>query len=283
MVRDADGREGYAVTMTGSATWGLEARDRAEADLRRAELIGVPIAIVILLLVFGAVAAALIPLALAVVAIVVALALTVAMGAGFEVSVFAVNIITVMGLAVGIDYSLLIVSRFREERRAGRGVAAAIRGAGATASRAVFFSGGIVVLALTGMLIVPYSIFTSLGAGAHLRRPRRGRRGPHPPARPLPSARRPRRLGKAGVHQAPGHGRGRTRRLLDARRARHDAQSCHRPRRRMRDPRAPHAAALRDEDRHERGRRFPGDTSAKQAYVSLKRDFSVGLGRRSSW
>ena len=166
LVREADGRDGYSVTMTGGATWGLEARSRAESDLRRAELIAVPIAVVILLLVFGAVVASLVPLVLAVVAIVVALALTVAMGAQFEVSVFAVNIITVMGLAVGIDYSLLIVSRFREERRAGSDPGAAIGRAGATASRAVFFSGGIVVLALTGMLIVPYSIFTSLGAGA---------------------------------------------------------------------------------------------------------------------
>ena len=166
LVRQADGKDGFSVTVTGSATWGLEAQQLAESDLRRAELIGVPIALVILLLVFGAVAAALLPLALAVVAIAVASALTVAMGAWFEVSVFAMNIVTVMGLAVGIDYSLLIVSRFREERRAGLTVADALARAGGTASRAVFFSGGIVVLALTGLLIVPYSIFTSLGAGA---------------------------------------------------------------------------------------------------------------------
>jgi RND superfamily putative drug exporter len=152
--------------MTGSATWGLEARSRAESDLRRAELIAVPIAIVILLLVFGAVAAAVIPLALAVVAIVVAMALTALTGQWFEVSVFALNMVTVIGLAVGIDYSLLIVSRFREERRAGCDMGAAIARAAATASRAVFFSGGIVVLALSGLLLVPYTVFTSLGFGA---------------------------------------------------------------------------------------------------------------------
>jgi uncharacterized membrane protein YdfJ with MMPL/SSD domain len=166
LVREADGGDGYAVSMTGSATWGLEARQRAESDLRRAELIGVPIAAVILLLVFGAVAAAAIPLVLAVVAILVAIALTALTGHWFDMSVFAVNMVTVIGLAVGIDYSLLIVSRFREERRAGRDIGAAISRAAGTASRAVFFSGGIVVLALTGLLIVPYSIFTSLGAGA---------------------------------------------------------------------------------------------------------------------
>ncbi len=125
-VRRADGRDGFSVAVTGGGTWGIEARDLAESDLRRGELIGVPIAIVILLLVFGAVVAAVIPLALAVVAIARRLALTVAMGAWFDVSVFAMNIVTVMGLAVGIDYSLLIVSRFREERRAGRDIGDAI-------------------------------------------------------------------------------------------------------------------------------------------------------------
>jgi RND superfamily putative drug exporter len=166
LVRDADGDGGFSVAMTGSATWRLEARQRAESDLRRAELIAVPIAVVILLLVFGAVAAAVIPLALAVVAILVAMALTAVTGEWFDVSVFAVNMVTVIGLAVGIDYSLLIVSRFREERRAGCDVGGAIGRAGATASRAVFFSGGIVVFALCGLLIVPYTIFTSLGVGA---------------------------------------------------------------------------------------------------------------------
>ena len=165
LVRAADGRDGYAVAVTGSATWGLESRELAESDLRRAELSAVPIAIVILLLVFGTVAVSVLPLALAGVAIVVALALTVVMGAWFEVSVFAANIVPVMGLAVGIDYSLLIVSRFHEERRAGRDVGAAIANAARTASKAVFFRGGIVVLAFTGMLIVPHSIFTSMGAG----------------------------------------------------------------------------------------------------------------------
>ncbi len=166
LVRAEDGREGFAVAMTGDGTWAIEARDLAASDLRRGELIGVPMAMIILVLVFGAVVAALVPLALAAVAIAVATALTILMGVWFDVSIFATNIITMMGLAVGIDYSLLIVSRFREERRAGRGLDDAVGRSAATASRAVFFSGGIVVLALTGMLIVPYSIFTSLGAGS---------------------------------------------------------------------------------------------------------------------
>ena len=166
VVRAEDGRDGYAVAVTGDGTWAIEASELASSDLRRGELIGVPMAMVILVLVFGAVVAALVPLALAAVAIAVASAMTVIVGTSFDVSIFAMNIITMMGLAVGIDYSLLIVSRFREERRAGRTIGEAVGRSAGTASRAVFFSGGIVVLALTGMLIVPYSIFTSLGAGS---------------------------------------------------------------------------------------------------------------------
>ena len=73
-----------------------------------------------------------------------------------------------MGLAVGIDYSLFIVSRYREERTSGLDKLDAIATAGSTATRAVLFSGLTVVLALTGMLIVPMSTFQSIGAGAIL-------------------------------------------------------------------------------------------------------------------
>ena len=79
---------------------------------------------------------------------------------------FVQNIITMVGLAVGIDYSLFIVSRFREERARGLDKVDAIAAAGATASRAVFFSGMIVILGLVGLLIVPHSVFFSLGLGA---------------------------------------------------------------------------------------------------------------------
>ncbi len=162
---EADG-DGFTVVVTGSAAWMHEANGLAESDLQRGEIIGVPIAMIILLIVFGAVVAALVPLVLAAFAIVVALALTALFGQTFELSIFAVNIIITMGLAVGIDYSLFIVSRFREERRRGLDKVEAIAAAAATASRAVFFSGMTVVLSLMGMLIVPFSIFPSLGAGA---------------------------------------------------------------------------------------------------------------------
>ena len=166
LVRSADGVDGFTTVVTGAGTWGHEANELAGSDLRRAELIGVPAALLILVLVFGSLVAALLPLALAGAAILIASAFTALLGQTFSLSVFALNIITGMGLAVGIDYSLFIISRFREERSLGVPGIDAVTRTGATANRAMFFSGMTVVFSLLGMLIVPYSIFTSLGAGA---------------------------------------------------------------------------------------------------------------------
>ena len=145
-----------------------ELKETAEKDLQTGEGIGIAVAMVVLALVFGAIAAALLPIVLAIVAIIVALGATAVVGQAFDLSFFVTNMITMMGLAVGIDYSLFIVSRFREERAKGLEKVDAIATAGATAGRTVLFSGMTVALALTGLLIVPVSVFQSLGAGAIL-------------------------------------------------------------------------------------------------------------------
>jgi len=139
VIGEADGESGFQVLITGEASVGEDFSEVADEDLQTAELIGIPIALVILVLVFGAAAAAAVPLALAIVSIVAALGATALIGQGFDFSFFIVNMITMMGLAVGIDYSLFIVS-----------------------------SGMVVVLALLGMLIVPLSVYTSLATGAIL-------------------------------------------------------------------------------------------------------------------
>jgi RND superfamily putative drug exporter len=164
----ADGQGGFRVLVTGDATLSRDFTQLSESDLQTGEAIGIPIALLILLAVFGTVVAALVPVVLAVFAIVVALALAALVGQISPLSFFVVNMLTFMGLAVGIDYSLFIVSRYREERRAGYQKVDAIAVAGSTASRAVLFSGMTVVLALVGMLIVPTKIFVSLAAGAIL-------------------------------------------------------------------------------------------------------------------
>ena len=109
-----------------------------------------------------------IPLVLALLSIFVALGLTALVAQAFDLSVFVTNMIFGMGLALGIDYSLFILSRFREERSQGRDKLDAIETAGATASRAVLFSGAAFVLAMTGLELVPNTIMRSLATGAIL-------------------------------------------------------------------------------------------------------------------
>ncbi|MEE8470068.1 MAG: MMPL family transporter [Dehalococcoidia bacterium] len=162
----ADGS--FEVLIMGEATLMAEIMEMAEKDLRTGESIGISVALIVLTLVFGAIAAALLPMALAIAAIAVALGATALVGQVYDLVFFVTNIITMMGLAVGIDYSLFIVSRYREERERGLDKLDAITTTGATASRAILFSGMTVVLALAGMLILPVSTFRAIGIGAIL-------------------------------------------------------------------------------------------------------------------
>jgi RND superfamily putative drug exporter len=158
--------DGFKVWVAGEATAAKDANAIAEEDLKQGETIGIVAALAILVVVFGALAAAVVPIVLAIMAIVVALGLVSLLGLAFDLSFLVTNMVTMIGLAVGIDYSLFIVSRYREERAHGRDKLAAIAAAGATANRAVFFSGMTVVLALAGMLLTPTTVFRSIAAGA---------------------------------------------------------------------------------------------------------------------
>jgi RND superfamily putative drug exporter len=140
----------------------------SEEDLRKGESIGIIVAIIVLLVVFGSLIAGVTPLIMGFFAIGAALGLVALIGQIWSFTIFAPNLISMMGLAVGIDYSLFIVSRFREESAHGVDTLEAIGRSGATANRAVFFSGMTVVLALAGMLLVPTTIFRGLAGGAIL-------------------------------------------------------------------------------------------------------------------
>ncbi len=158
-------REGFRLLHGGFASINEAFALAAEDDLS-AELNVLPVALLVLVLVFGAVVAALVPMGIAFVAIGSAVAIVTVISEVWALSIFVTNMITMIGLAVGIDYALFIIARFREQRRHGQAVQEAIGVAGDTASRAVFFSGATVVIALLGMLIVPSSIFRSFGLGA---------------------------------------------------------------------------------------------------------------------
>ena len=155
------------MAVTGDHTVSNDFGTLATSDLRHGELdFGLPIAIVVLLLVFGAVVAGLMPVLMALLSIVVGLGLATVVGEAFHLSNFIVNMMTAMGLALGIDYSLFIISRFREERAHGLDKEAAIQRTAATANRAVLFSGTTFVIALFGMFLVPTNVLRSLAAGA---------------------------------------------------------------------------------------------------------------------
>jgi RND superfamily putative drug exporter len=159
---------GFTVQMGGQGSLNADFTKIAEEDLRKGESIGIGIALIVLIIVFASIVAAVVPIVMALFAIAVALGLVALIGQLFSFNLFVENMITMIGLAVGIDYSLFIVSRYREERKKGFAKLDAIGAAGATANRAVFFSGLTVVLALLGMMIFPATIFRSLAGGAIL-------------------------------------------------------------------------------------------------------------------
>ena len=166
-VERTDGDAGYAAHVTGSYTLDRDLEELSASDLSKGELqFGLPAALIVLLLVVGTLFGVAIPMLMAIISIVVALAVTAVVGQAFPLNLFVVNMVVAMGLALGIDYSLFIVSRLREERHRGRGTREAILTVAGTATRAVVFSGTAFALAMIAMLLVPDTTLRSLGLGA---------------------------------------------------------------------------------------------------------------------
>ena len=166
LVDEANEAEGFDVTTVGQGSFESEFETLAEETLAKGEMIGIGFALVVLLIVFGAAVAAGLPILLAVTSIIVAVALSTIIGRVMDLDTFVVQIITMIGLAVGIDYALFIVKRFGEELTRGREKIEAITTAGNTAGRTVMVSGIAVMIALAGMLIMPHMTFRSFGLGA---------------------------------------------------------------------------------------------------------------------
>jgi uncharacterized membrane protein YdfJ with MMPL/SSD domain len=136
------------------------------ADLDGSLRISLPATFIILVLAFGAVVAAFVPLFLAITALLAAFGLLGIYSELFNpVSPYATQLVVLIGLAVAVDYSLFMVTRFRSERRVGRDRLAAIETASATAGRAVFFSGLAVMISLAGLFLLPDEIFHSMALG----------------------------------------------------------------------------------------------------------------------
>ena len=152
----------------GTATIEHTFAELAERDLVTGETIGISVALIILALVFGSVTSAFIPVIMAIVAIFVSIGMVSVVGQIVDLNDFVTNIMTMMGLAVGIDYCLFILSRYREERDSGVDKVQAIANTGSTAGRAVMFSGFTVVFAILGVFIIPEKTFHAFGVGTVL-------------------------------------------------------------------------------------------------------------------
>ena len=144
-----------------------EFEDQVESDLARAELLSMPVVLVLLLVIFGGIVAAGLPVLVALVGVAGTLLALLGISAVTEVSVYSVNVVTMLGLGLAVDYALLLVSRFREER-ATRDLPAAVEAAAATAGRTVVFSGLTVAASLAGLLVFadPFLRSMAYGGGA---------------------------------------------------------------------------------------------------------------------
>ena len=159
--------DGIKVALAGGPSFYADIQIVSETDLQRSELISLPLAAIVLLLVFGSAVAAGLPLAVGGATVIVALAAIFGAAQATRMSIFVLNLTTLLGLGLGVDYSLLLVSRFREELGRGAKLGDAVQRTVATAGRAVFFSGVTVMLGLAGLALFDFAILRSIGiAGA---------------------------------------------------------------------------------------------------------------------
>jgi RND superfamily putative drug exporter len=153
-----------SIQATGSVPIPRAFNDTLETDLQRAELVSLPISLILLLVIFGSVVAALMPLMVGVLTILGGLGCTLLLARVTDVSSYALNVVTLIGLGVSIDYSLFIVNRFREELSAATSHEDALANTVATAGRAVTFSGLTVAIGLSALLFYQGTFLAAMGA-----------------------------------------------------------------------------------------------------------------------
>ena len=164
-VRDQLQAPGLETRLGGSAAVFSDVSTQVEHDIARAEALSLPIVFLLLVLVFGSLAAAATPLVIGGLAILGAFTALHVLTLFTEVSVFAINIVTMLGLGLAVDYALFVVSRFREELPRAASVEAALARTMATAGRTVAFSGLTVAISLASLLLFPQPFLRSMGFG----------------------------------------------------------------------------------------------------------------------
>ena len=159
---------GLKIEEAGDASLNRATGDITGRDFRKAELTSVPVSLVLLLIVFGALIAAGIPLLLAGTAVISAISLLAIPGRWLPIDSTTSSIVLLVGMAVGIDYSLFYLRRTREERAAGRGTAEALRIAAHTSGRAILVSGLTVMIAMAGLFLTGIDVFSGVAIGTIL-------------------------------------------------------------------------------------------------------------------
>lgn len=160
-----DGEKG--VTLTGGAAINEDINSASQKDLVNAETIGLPIAIIVLLLAFGGVVAAVIPLLVGVITVVSTFGLMTLFSSTMDLSIFVMNIIPMLGLALSIDFALLLINRYKEELLK-QSVQNAVSTAIQTAGRSIIFSAVCVFIGLGAMLVMNVDIFQNIALGGML-------------------------------------------------------------------------------------------------------------------
>jgi RND superfamily putative drug exporter len=151
------------VHVSGGELLGRQLGERAQQDVKNAEIISLPVVLALLLVVFGGLRAAALPLVVAISGIAGAFLALFAFSEVTDISVYAIQVTTMLGLGLAVDYALLILVRFREERRHTEDVVEAVHRTITRAGRTVLFSGLTVAVSLTGLLVFPSVFLRSMG------------------------------------------------------------------------------------------------------------------------
>ena len=151
--------------LTGEAPFNHDFSQITVQDTERAEYFALPLALLVLLVVFGTLVGAAMPILLAIVAVSTTMAVIYSIGLHVSMSVFVLNISSIIGLGISIDYSLFMIRRYRDELAAGRSISDATGWTIATAGESILFSGLIVMIGFCGLLLIGVDIMTSLGIG----------------------------------------------------------------------------------------------------------------------
>jgi RND superfamily putative drug exporter len=161
-----DGEVGnLRIYVGGFSTFNNAINERISSDLKFAEAISIPLTFLFLLFVFGGLIASAMPVVVAISAILGAFVILYLISLATGVSIFALNLVTGLGMGLGIDYSLLMVNRFREELKSGKSVEEAVAQTVKTAGRTVFFSGITVMISLASLMFFPQMFLKSFGYG----------------------------------------------------------------------------------------------------------------------